>query len=462
MSDELHQLSATDALKAFQERKLSPVELTDALIAKAEATEETINAFTYTYFDEARAAAQIAEDRYMGKTEPPRTLEGLCVAIKDAGHIKGLPTSAGSLTSDETPQLTTSPINQRVLEAGGIVHARSATPEYSCALFTHSKRWGVTRNPHNTHFSPGGSSGGAAASLAAGTSMLATGSDIAGSIRVPASCCGVVGYKPPKGRTPVDVPFNLDLYCHTGPLARTVKDTILFQNVLSGPHPEDVTMLPQPIKITMDQPSVKGLKIAVSFDLGFYEVDAEVIRNTEQTIARLRDAGAIVEEISLDWDDGLERAVEDHLVHIFATSIAPALEKSALMTDYARAFAEQSLDAKAEAFVKSLYMAGEVGVSFARAMAGFDALVCPTTALPSIPADFNPLSDEIIINGKKRSSFLGWAMTPPFNMLSSHPVLSVPSGVAASGIPTGVQIVGRPYDDEMVFRIGLSLEENAK
>ena len=117
----------------------------------------------------------------------------------------------------------------------------------------------------------------------------------------------------------------------------------------------------------MDQPSVKGLKIAVSFDLGFYEVDAEVIRNTGRH-CRLRDAGAIVEESVLIgmmvWNGRLS-----HLVHIFATSIAPALEKSALMTDYARAFAEQSLDAKAEAFVKSLYMAGEVGVSFARAMA---------------------------------------------------------------------------------------------
>ena len=187
-----------------------------------------------------------------------------------------------------------------------------------------------------------------------------------------------------------------------------------------------------------------------------------VIRNMEEKIARLRDAGAIVEEISLDWDESLERAVEDHLIHIFATSITPALEKSTLMTDYARAFAEQSLDAKAETFVKSLCKAGEVGISFAQAMVGFDAFICPTTALPSIPADFNPISDEILINGKKRSSFLGWAMTPPFNMLSSHPVLSVPSGLASSGIPTGVQIVGNPYDDDMVFRIGLFLEENAK
>lgn len=458
MADELHHLSAASALAAFRQRHLSPVELTDALISRAEATAETINAFTYTYFAEARAAAKQAEDRYMGKGEQPRALEGLCVAIKDSGHIKGLPTSAGSLTSDETPQPATSPINQRVLDAGGIVHARSATPEFSCALFTHSKRWGVTRNPHNTDFSPGGSSGGAAASLAAGTSMLATGSDIAGSIRLPASCCGVVGYKPPKGRTPVDVPFNLDFYCHTGPLARTVGDAILLQNVLSGPHPQDVTLLSPKVEISPDQPSVEGLRIAASLDLGFYEVDAEVIRNTEDALARLQDAGAIIEPIALDWGEDVERAIEDHLIHIFATSISPALARGDLMTDYARAFAEQSLEARPETFVRALTKAGQVGQSFARAMAGFDALICPTTALPGIPAAFNPLTDEIIINGRHRSTFLGWAMTPPFNMLSSHPVLSVPSGISSSAVPTGVQIVGRPYDDAMVFRIGLALE----
>ena len=188
-------------------------------------------------FSQAHEAAKNAELSYLGKGEPPRPLEGLCVAVKDSGHIKGQPTSAGSLLSDDTPQSQTSPINQRVLDAGAIVHARSTTPEYSSAVVTWSRRWGVTRNPWNLDITPGGSSGGAAATLAAGSSTLATGSDIGGSIRVPASCCGVVGYKPPRGRNPVDPPFNLDPYCHTGPLGHTVSDVMMFQNLLSGPAP---------------------------------------------------------------------------------------------------------------------------------------------------------------------------------------------------------------------------------
>jgi len=133
-----------------------------------------------------------------------------------------LPTSNGSLLMKDFVPDTTSPVNQRVLDAGAIAHARTATPEFSCAGFTHSRLWGVTRNPWNPEFTSGGSSGGSSASLAAGTSTLATGSDIGGSIRIPASTCGLVGYKPPYGRNPEDTPLNLDYYCHSGPLARHV------------------------------------------------------------------------------------------------------------------------------------------------------------------------------------------------------------------------------------------------
>ena len=459
--DDLALMPATVALALFRKREVSPVDVTSALIARAESTADTVNAFTFTFFEDALAAARRAEDRYMGRGEPPRPLEGLCVAIKDSGHVAGQPTSAGSLTMADTPQPVTSPINQRVLDAGGIVHARSATPEFSCALFTHSRRWGITRNPHNREFSPGGSSGGAAAALAADSTMLATGSDIAGSIRLPASCCGVVGYKPPKGRTPVDVPFNLDFYCHTGPLARNVGDTILLQNVLAGPHPEDITTLRPKKTIADDHADLRGLRIAFSVDLGLYQIDPEVKANTRATIARLQDAGAVVEEIQLDLDPGIEKAVEDHLIHIFATSIDLTVADTSKMTDYARAFAERSREAEPAAFLQALQTAGQTGINFARSMAPYDAFICPTTAIPSIAADFDPLNDEIIINGKRVSPFLGWALTPLFNMLSSHPVLAIPSGRGGNGVPTGVQIVGKPYDDDMVFRIGLGLEAAA-
>lgn len=452
---DLPTLSASEALALFRSRVLSPVELTQALIARAEAVEPRINAFTYRYFDQALDSARVAEARYA--TGDTRPLEGLCIAIKDAGHIAGLPTSSGSLLGDDRPQPATSPINQRVLDAGGIVHARSATPEYSCAAVTWSRRWGVTRNPWNPAMTPGGSSGGAGASLAAGTSTLATGSDIGGSIRIPAACCGVVGYKPPRGRNPVDAPFNLDPYCHTGPMARTVADAMLFQNVLCGPHPDDPTTLPRhQITATGD---VRGLRIALSRDLGLFEVAPEVVATLERAAQVFRDLGAVVEDVALPWGDDVMAAALTHLRLIFGSSIAPDDAGDwDRMTPYARDFAQRGLRVTPRDYLAALTRVGAMGRELARAMAGFDLLICPTTALPAVPADFDPGTDSLSINGRPVDPMLGWVMTVPFNMLSTRSALSLPCGQAADGVPIGLQIVGRPFDDDTVFRAALAFE----
>lgn len=451
-------LSATEALSAFRNRTLSPVELTDAIIDRAEQSETQINALTFRYFDEARKTARMAETRYMGKGADPRPLEGICVAIKDAGHIKGKPTSSGSLLADDAPQPTTSPVNQRVLDAGGIAHARSATPEFSCAAVTWSRRWGITRNPWNSAMTPGGSSGGAGASLAAGSSTLALGSDIGGSIRIPAACCGVVGYKPPRGRNPVDAPFNLDPYCHTGPMARTVSDTLMLQNLLSGPHPDDPCTLPQH-KITERPKSLKGLRIAISPDLGFFPVDAEVTAALDQASHMFRNLGAEVREIEPLWSERVLSAALTHLRMIFGTSIAPQDEKDwDRMTPYARSFARAGLAVTPREYLAALTMAGQAGQALGAVMAEFDLLLCPTTAIPAVPADFDPGTEVLQINGQEVDPMLGWVLTAPFNMLSTHPVLSLPVAQASNGVPIGLQIVGRPFDDDTVFGAALALE----
>src|SRR6185295_6969119 len=167
---ELCYLPAGEALRRFKARKLSPVELMRAVIACAEATQKKINAFTYTHFDEALDLARKAEARYMKTDGRVRPLEGLPVAIKDESYIKGKPTSNGSLIMKDYIGEHTSPMNERIMKAGGIVHARTATPEFSCAGYTWSRLWGITRNPWNTKYTPGGSSGGSGASLASGTS----------------------------------------------------------------------------------------------------------------------------------------------------------------------------------------------------------------------------------------------------------------------------------------------------
>lgn len=198
---ELYAWSATEVLAAFHARRLSPVEYMDAVIMRYEAAQPVVNAFGDTYFDEAREQARAAEERYSGGGDPPRALEGLPVAVKDEADVAGKRTTNGSLILDHVPEQS-EPMVERLVGAGAIIHARSLTPEFSIAFWTASRLWGVTRNPWNTAFDVGGSSGGSAAALAAGMTPLATGSDIGGSIRVPASCCGVVGHKPSYGRVP--------------------------------------------------------------------------------------------------------------------------------------------------------------------------------------------------------------------------------------------------------------------
>ncbi len=255
---ELCYLPATEALRLFRGRQLSPVELTEAMIARADAAEPGINAFAETFYEQALDQAKAAEARYAGTGEPPRPLEGLLVAVKEEAPIAGQRNTLGSLPLRDMVAPQTAAFVQRILDAGGIVHARTTTPEFSCAPVTWTKLWGVTRNPWHREYSPGGSSGGSAASLAAGTTTLATGSDIGGSIRIPASFCGVVGFKPPYGRVPEVEIFNLDHYCHEGPMARTVADCALLENVIAGPHPSDVASLRPKLEIPAELERGRG------------------------------------------------------------------------------------------------------------------------------------------------------------------------------------------------------------
>jgi len=458
---ELCYMPAHEALALFRARKLSPVELMMAVIARAEAVNKKVNAFTFTYFDEAMAAARKAEAKYAKTGARLGALEGLPVGVKDESFIKGKPTSFGSLIYKDFIPGITSANNERILRAGGIVHARTATPELSCSSATHSRLWGVTRNPWNLKFTPGGSSGGSSASLASGTSAIATGSDIGGSIRIPASCSGVVGYKPPYGRNPDDPPFNLDPYCHTGPLARTVGDTILLQNVMCGPSPIDIASLRPKLRLPLQFKSIKGWRIAHSMDLGFFPVDKDVVANTKMALDVFRSLGATVEEVDLGWTVDALKAGVDHLNHLFAGVLAGHAKKHRkLMTPYAVDLAKHGLKSKAADFLRSMDVATKMYATLGPILEEHDVLVCPTTALPAVRADFDPTLHEVKIDGKQLNVWrmLDWCMTSPFNTMSGCPVLSVPSGRASNGVPTGIQIVGRTYCDADVFRAAMAFE----
>jgi amidase len=451
-------LPAHEALARFRAKTLSPVELMQAVIARAEAVKDPINAFTFTHFDEAMDRARKAEAKY-AKGQRTRALEGLPIGIKDENEIAGKPTSSGSLILKDHVATRTSVNNQRIMAAGGIVHARTATPEFSAAGICWSRLWGVTRNPWNPAFTPGGSSGGSAASLAAGTSPLAMGSDIGGSIRIPASACGVVGFKPPYGRNVDDPPFNLDFFCHTGPMARSVRDAALLQNVIAGPHPSDIASLRPKLTLPLEGRPIKGWKIAYSLDLGMFEVDPDVRANTLAAVQVFRDLGATVTEVKTGWGPEVMAACMAYLTHIFGGYISGLLDDHAEeMTTYVRAFAEKGRASTAQDYVQALEVIAAAYAPIGEILTRHDLLICPTLGIPAPPAEFDNTKDRMIINNTEVSPELGWAMTVPFNMLSRLPVLAVPSGHASNGVPTGIQIVGRSYSDRDVFQAGMAYE----
>ncbi|MDX1426127.1 MAG: amidase family protein, partial [Kiloniellales bacterium] len=291
---------------------------------------------------------------------------------------------------------------------------------------------------------------------------LANGSDIGGSIRIPASACGVVGFKPPYGRVPQRGPFAFDYYCHEGPLARTVADCRLFENVIAGPHPKDIVSLKPRLRIPERLGDIGGWKIAYSPDLGYFEIDPEVRANTERALDVFRDLGVRVEPVALGWTLAAQSAAMNHLGAVFGAYIKRNLRYRRYdMTDYARRFAEFSQTITTEDLYASMNLAAQMAESLGAVLAGHHLLICPTLAVPAVAADHDPHRRGFAINGRPVDPYLGWCLTYPFNTLSRCPVMSVPSGFAKSGVPTGIQLVGRPYDDVGVFRAAAAYEAAA-
>lgn len=455
---DLHYLSATDALLLFRTKELSPLELLEALIERSSVVEPKINAFADTYYDEALTRARTAEGKY-ARGDTVRTLEGLPLAVKDDTAVEGKRTTTGSMIYKDHIDDHTNPSVERLLDAGTILHARTTCPEFCWPWVCYSRFHGVTRNPWNLEFTPGGSSGGSAAALAAGMTILASGTDSAGSIRMPACMCGVVGYKPPYGRNPESPSHNLDIYNVVGPMTRTVADNILMQNVMSGPHPRDQSTVKPKIYIPMDLKPVKGTKIAFSIDLDFYEVAEDVRCNTMETLEVLKHAGAELHEVDMDWAEEAMRAAGNYGDHLYADQFADAVrDHGDIVSDYTPYFAELAAEVTQADFHRALTVAGESWPKFSAILEEHDAFICPTVATTEMPADQSPMQEGFTVNGAEVDPNGGWVMTILFNMFNRCPVLAVPSGLASNGVPTGIQIVGRTFDDVSVFRVGMALE----
>ena len=460
MSDhDLCYLSATEAVALFKARKLSPVELLEAVIARGEAIAGSVNAYADTYFDEARARARKAEAKYASTDGRPRRLEGVPLAVKDASSIKGKRATKGSLIYKDAIADVTDPDIERLTRAGANIFTRTTCPEFGWLFTTQSRMWGVTRNPWNLDISPGGSSGGSASALAAGATILATGGDSTGSIRQPASQCGVVGYQAPFGRIPMLGEASWASYMHHGPMTRTVADAAVMTNIMSGYHPLDHNSLKRKVTVPDELPGIDGMKIAYSIDLGHYEVIDDVRRETDEALRALRDAGAEVTEVPVDWAGEVIRLAHGSQEFLFEPGISAAVrDHGDIVSDYTPQLAETARSYTADDFRRSLSLAGETWDKHLGPMLrDHDAFITPTVSCPDIPAE-GWQKDTITVNGKDLTD-TDTAMTVLWNMFGRCPVLAVPSGLTDGGLPTGLQIVGRPEDDVTVFRIAVALEQ---
>ena len=228
---------------------------------------------------------------------------------------------------------------------------------------------------------------------------------------------------------------------------------------MAGPHPRDIATLKPKLRLPLDYAPVKGMRIALSIDLGYCEVDEDVHSNTLDAAAKLREAGATVDEVEIGWSWDVLTAAMNYLGHLFGNSIAPALRRHRHeLMPYTAAFADFGAGTTGEDFLDAQKLAGEMYDVLGPLLSRYDALVCPTNALAAVPAEFDSTKEDLFINGVSVDPMLGWVMTYPFNIMSRCPVLTVPSGFDRNHVPTGLQIVGRTYDDPTVFRIGHAVE----
>lgn len=447
------QMSARETAAAVAARRISAEKRVRHALRRMQEVQPVLNPFTVILADEATETAR-ALDRALAAGAPPGPLCGVPVAIKDFTPSAGHPATRGSWAISDAPGTHDPVIVRRLKAAGAIIVGKTTTPEFAYSSFTQSPRWGVTRNPHDPARSCGGSSGGAAAAVASGCVPLAEGTDMGGSIRIPAALSGVVGLKPGLGRIPMDIlPTVFDDMSHFGPLALTVEDAALFLRAVEGQDPADILSRP-PEAAPAPPPGLRGKRFAYSLDLGYYAIAPEVAQATEAAIARIRAAGAEVVPVTLPWS----RRLNDLWSELWSVALAAAWGD--LLPEY-RGRMDPDLVALIEAadgmgairYKRLEYERSRFWHDFAQVMSGMDGFLCPTCAKPApLVADRDRQHDVSLPDGR----YDGLDMTCPFNLFAPCPAISLP--LATPGLPVGLQLATHPYHDTALLALARDLE----
>ncbi|WBU60899.1 amidase [Paracoccus albus] len=448
-------MDATELAECIRAKRLSPVEVTQAFIHRIEAVNPIVNAYCIPMFDIAMEKARRAEAAQMAD-DFWGPLHGVPYAIKDSDDYAGQKTTLGCLVHQNRVAVGHSPIVERMEDAGAIPLGKTTTPDMAWIGLTYSKLHGETRNPWDLGRNPGGSSGGSAVAVAAGMAPLATGTDGAGSVRIPASFCGVFGLKPSHGRIPLMLP-NVNQHTHYGPLARNVRDAALMMDVCAGPDPRDLYSLegtPPGYLDNLDKP-LTGKRIAWSADLGFVtRLDPEIRQICEKAILRFEDLGAIVEEARLDLSGTMEIAKRNWSAIMSALVLNVNADHVEEFDPALVACARQAQAQSVGAFLHDKIRMFPIYQRLVGYFEIYDLILTPTVAcLPLKNGQIVPESYP-----QTEWDWMEWApYSSPFNLFHS-PAASIHAGFSKSGLPVGLQIVGPRFGDLQVLQASHQFE----
>lgn len=449
MTTDLTQTSAARLARLYAKGKVSPVDTMKAVLARAERLAQPINAFCRVDGAASLAAARRSEKRWQ-KGEPLSPLDGVPVSIKELVRVKGWPASMGSKLTDKTPVDADAPAVARLREAGAIVFAQSTSSEYGHKGVTDSPLHGITRNPWNPERTPGGSSGGAGAAVAAGLGPIAIGTDGGGSVRIPSSFAGLVGLKATFGRVPAWPPSMTGDLSNTGPMCRTALDCALMMNVIAAPDVRDPHALPEDDTDYAAKLDKKLKKLRVGFVLRFgdHPVDIEVAAMVTRAARRFEEMGCKVEQVDapfpfaeatrafvIHWLSALQR-----LLQLFPEARHGEFDPNLL------AGAKAGLRYTLQDVVNAQVTRRELALAWNLFFAKYDLLLSPTVAVQ--PFEVGKAAPD---GADGKPNMLWSPYTPQFN-LTRHPAASVPCGLSRQGLPIGLQIASGHYRDALVLR----------
>ena len=456
--NELIRLTARQAVDLLQTREVTPTELIDAAVERIDETDGAVNALPTLAVDRARAhAAELAKAGH--PASPPRGyLYGLPIAVKDLKDVAGVRSTKGSpIYADRVPERSDYLVSN-IEERGGIVLAKSNTPEFGAGANTFNEVFGKTRNPWDTRMTCGGSSGGSAVALATGQVWLATGSDLGGSLRIPASFCSMVGLRPSPGRVPhgpKELPFaSLSV---EGPMGRTVGDVALFLDVQAGQHPIDPISLPRP-----DRPYVEAVdspvpprRVAYTPDLGVAPVDAEVRAICASAARQFEAIGASVDEESIDLRDA-EDIFQTLRAAQFAASYKGHLEEHRdLLKPEVIWNVEKGLELSADDVNRAEVARGALYHRTAVFFERYDLLVSPTVLVPPFDVDQRYVQEA---GGVTFDNYISWLVMSFALTLTACPSISIPCGFTSGGLPVGLQIMAPRADEASLLSAAALLE----